>query len=158
MSAYEDAFILSMGLLAGKSLLLHLAMARARVGSKTPALPEDGRPFPLKGLLQTVLLSDLKFGTHPDTVTRLAGLERNATENEPFFAMAAFAYGTVAGATSAAAPALVLAYTASRYAHVLFYVGVRAQPYRALSFVAGLGIALFMAGSVVVAKVSSAGK
>ena len=59
-----------------------------------------------------------------------------------------YAY-TMGPAASAYAPAAIYAYTVSRFVHTAAYLGLRAQPWRGLAFMANLLALAFLGGHLV---------
>jgi MAPEG family len=129
-----------------------LLIARARMGSSTPAWSEDS--LEKMGAVGTVFKYLLcAFGplTSKADVARLSGLEANSGECEPAFLIAAAAYGLTFSSPPAYAANLVLAAVTSRFLHGFFFVIVPAQPWRALSFLVPTGVTLYLSAEVIAA-------
>ncbi|CAM9679438.1 unnamed protein product [Chrysoparadoxa australica] len=127
-------------------MLLHVLVARARLASATFSWSEDKGAFPLKKFFRTAFLP-FGPGTSSTAVPRLVALTRNNVENEPFFLAVAWAFGKVVG-TSSFGTKLLLVYIMTRILHNMLLSMIQAQPYRALTYITGVLISLYMSVSV----------
>jgi len=153
-AAYKQALCVLVGALGIKVVVVTLMTVRCRlVSGEVIPNKEDDNPV-LKFLLNYVfkiLLVVCPLGpseykpvlaaTDPNLVAWLS-IHRNAMEQEPFFMVMAIAYPLVAEPL-AMAPYLLYTYLASRVLHMFCYA-LGLQPFRSLTFVAGLFATLGM--------------
>lgn len=133
-----------------KLMINKILVARARMGSSTPAWKEDSpEKFGVLGPLFKIMLAAAGPLTSKDDLSRLSGLEANSGECEPAFLLAAAAYGFMFTSPPVIATQLVLAGVASRYLHALFFVFVPMQPFRAFAFLLPTGITVFFSAQVI---------
>jgi len=121
------AFALAATALLLKTTLTSVLQVLSRLRAGVFPIPEDARL-----LRRPVATSEAAF------VERCARVWRNDGENLPMFFAVALAY-TLLGASADSAASLFGAYVLLRYVHTaVFLAGL--QPWRALSYVAGLAV------------------
>eukprot|EP01099_Mayorella_cantabrigiensis_P009103 TRINITY_DN999_c0_g1_i1.p1 TRINITY_DN999_c0_g1~~TRINITY_DN999_c0_g1_i1.p1 ORF type:complete len:162 (-),score=31.96 TRINITY_DN999_c0_g1_i1:33-473(-) len=129
-------YALSVVALSVKQIFTHCytGVVKLRTGQVTP---EDAifKPNPKKD------------NTHPD-VERALAVTRNDHENIYLFYVIAFLY-VLTGASATAAQILFPVFVVSRYLHTYFYQFLKAQPWRAFAFIAGLAVNIFMIVSII---------
>jgi uncharacterized MAPEG superfamily protein len=92
-----------------------------------------------------------------NTFERLLCMEKNATENEPYFMALATAWPLAVGGYAALpvwAPTAVMTYVYSRIGHFGFYMG-KVQPWRALAYTVGVVSNVVISGNILMNTMSS---
>jgi len=143
----SEPFTRSIGILAGglqlKVLLITVGTVQCRIFLQQfiPNLHEDAESAGVRFIIQYLLkplVTILPLGkTDATSLSSWVNAHRNAAEQEPFFLAAVLAYGCWAQAPSKLAVQLVYGFLACRILHAASYV-LRLQPWRTISFLAGL--------------------
>lgn len=121
------AYTLALVALFAKTTFTSMLQVVRRVRSGVFPIPEDAR-----------LMGRHPSATEADAVRRCADVWRNDTENLPLFMALGLVY-VLLGAPADAAQGYFGAYVVLRYVHTaVFLRGL--QPWRALAFLAGLGV------------------
>ena len=94
-------------------------------------------------------MKDFKVGSHPD-VDRVKRAHMNDLENIPLFILIAAVFLTIVQPAAFTAKLLCYGFTAARYIHTFVYLNEVRQPARALSFMIGLVITMFMCGHTII--------
>jgi len=119
-------------ILLGKMGLMSLLTARQRFRKMVFPTPEDTTSG------GTVSYAD-------SDVERVRRAHQNDLENIPLFLLITHFYLTTNPSTAVASN-LIRVFTASRLLHTIIYLNGVPQPSRAISFILGLGITLYMCG------------
>jgi hypothetical protein len=155
-ASFNETVCFAAAAFTGKLMINKILIARARMGSGTPAWGEDSLDkLGLVGTAFKYLLVTFGPLVSKGDVARLSGLEANSGECEPAFLLAAAAYGYTFASPPAYAANLVLAAVTSRFLHAFFFVIVPAQPWRAFSFLVPTAITLYFSTEVITAYRSS---
>eukprot|EP00051_Salpingoeca_urceolata_P003336 m.57062 g.57062 ORF g.57062 m.57062 type:complete len:172 (-) comp12693_c0_seq1:35-550(-) len=151
-AAYWDEFSVLAAVLVLKISIVHILQIRARFIRSDYKTPEDsaGLMRILGPIFKVLLLAFGPFGSK-DFTFRLDGVCQNSAENEPFFLALAYAWGAFCTVPDFAVLILKV-YWIARVVHALAYLFVRVQPFRAVGFLTGLGLQIFVAVQVVLAK------
>ena len=148
--SYNETLCFAAAAFTSKLMINKILIARARFATQTPSWSEDSaEKLGIMAPIFKVLLAAVGPLTSKDDLARLPGLERNSSECEPAFLLAAAAYGFMITSPPAYAANLILAGVTSRYLHSLFFVFIPAQPYRAISFLFPTAVTLFFSAQVI---------
>mmetsp|Transcript_31875 Transcript_31875/g.101539 ORF Transcript_31875/g.101539 Transcript_31875/m.101539 type:complete len:158 (-) Transcript_31875:187-660(-) len=152
---YDDSVTLAIGTLAAKQVLVQFLKVRARMASGTFDNQTAG-DWPLKPIFKasTIPVGPLTSKEHVD---RIGICERNNCENEPFFLLAALAYGKVA-AKKVLGANLVLAYCACRTIHngvTIVLSDKKQQPWRGALWATNAIISGIIGGTVFLKKIKA---